>query len=223
MIVRNFMQKIEPKAIHETAAAQIREMIWNGILAKGQKIDEKNLCESMGVSRTPIRESLRMLNAEGLVRLIPNKGAYVNDPSVEAIKDMFEVMSVLEGMCARLAAKKMTDNDFNKIELLHRELEKYYIARDHRAYLDCNNTFHVFIEDLAGNKVLEAVIGGLRKKILLYRYWQLYQGDRFDKSIHEHRVILEAFRKRDAELAENAMKQHLLRQCEALVDGPMLA
>jgi DNA-binding GntR family transcriptional regulator len=215
------MHKIIPKAIHEVVAAQIREMIWNGVLTKGQKIDEKHLCESMGVSRTPIRESLRMLNAEGLVCHIPNKGAYVSDPPMDVIKDMFEVMSVLEGTCARLAINKMTDKDFNKIELLHQELEKHYIARDHKAYLKCNNTLHVFIEDLAGSKVLGEVIGGLRKKILLYRYLQLYKGDRFDKSIQEHRDILEAFRKRDVVLAESAMKRHLIDQCKVLVNGLM--
>jgi len=89
------MHKIKIKTIHEEVAVQIREMIRDGIFAKGQKIDEKYLCESMGVSRTPVRESLRMLNAEGLIQLIPNKGAYVSDLPVEVIRDLFEVMSVL--------------------------------------------------------------------------------------------------------------------------------
>ncbi len=130
---------------------------------------------------------------------------------------MFEVMSVLEGTCARLAAKKMEEKDFRKIEALHKELEKYYSKQDHEAYLENNNAYHVFIQELPGNKVLDDVINGLRQKILLYRHRQLYQPERFKQSIQEHRDLLEAFRKRDAALAERLMKKHLLKQCEALV------
>ena len=211
------MQKIQAKTLHQEVANQIRGMIRNGILVKGQKIDEKYLCESMGVSRTPVRESLRMLSSEGLIDLIPNKGAYISEPPIKDVKDMFEVMSVLEGTCARLATKKMTAKDFSKIETLHKELEKHYSRQDHEAYLETNNAYHVLIQELPGNKVLNDVINGLRQKILLYRHRQLYQPERFEQSIQEHRDLLEAFRKRDASLAERLMKKHLIKQCEALV------
>ena len=211
------MHKIQAKTLHQEIANQIRGMIRNGILVKGQKIDEKYLCESMGVSRTPVRESLRILSSEGLIDLIPNRGAYISQPPIKEIKDMFEVMSVLEGTCARLATKKMEEKDFRKIEALHKELEKHYSRQDHEAYLENNNAYHVFIQELPGNKVLDDVINGLRQKILLYRHRQLYQPERFKQSIQEHRDLLEAFRKRDAALAERLMKRHLLKQCEALV------
>ena len=211
------MHKIQAKILHQEVANQIREMIRNGILVKGQKINEKDFCESMGVSRTPVRESLRMLSSEGLIDLIPHKGAYVSQPPIKEISDMFEVMSVLEGTCARLATKEMTEKNFSKIEALHQKLEKNYSDRDDKAYLDNNNTYHVFIQELSGNKVLNNVINGLRQKILLYRHRQLYQPERFEQSIQEHRGLLEAFRKRDAALAERLMKRHLNKQCEALV------
>ena len=211
------MYKIQSKILHQEVANQIREMIRNGALEKGQKINEKHLCESMGVSRTPVRESLRILNSEGLIDLIPHKGAYISQPPIREINDMFEVMSVLEGTCARLATKKMTESDFSNIERLHQGLEEFYRKRDHEAYLKSNNVFHVFIQKLAGNKVLNGVIDGLRLKILLYRQRQLYQLERFDQSIQEHRGLLAAFRKRDAALAERVMKRHLIKQCEALV------
>ena len=117
------MHKIQAKTLHQEIANQIRGMIRNGILIKGQKIDEKYLCESMGVSRTPVRESLRILSSEGLIDLVPNRGAYISQPPIKEIKDMFEVMSVLEGTCARLATKKMEEKDFRKIEALHKKLE----------------------------------------------------------------------------------------------------
>jgi DNA-binding GntR family transcriptional regulator len=127
-------------------------------------------------------------------------------------------MSVLEGMCARVAAKKMKDKDLKKLEGLHKKLEWHYQHRDHKAYLEVNNSVHVTIQQLSGNKALMAVINALRGKILLYRHRQLYHKDRFDRSMQEHRDILEAFRKRNPDLAEGTMKNHLIKQCEALVD-----
>ena len=211
------MHKIRTKTLHQEIVAQIQKMIHNGILVRGQKIDEKRLCESMGVSRTPVREALRLLKSDGLIDLIPHKGAYVSQPCIEEINDMFEVMSVLEGTCARLAVANMKGKDFKRIESLHEELEEHYRNRDYEAYLKKNHVFHVFIQDLAGNKVLNDVINGLRQKILLYRQKQLYQPERFDQSIQEHRDLLQAFRKKDPISAELLMKQHLLMQCKALV------
>jgi DNA-binding GntR family transcriptional regulator len=131
---------------------------------------------------------------------------------------MFEVMSVLESMCARVATRKMKDKDFRKIEALHEKLEWHYQNRNHRAYLDVNNMLHMYIQQLSGNKALIEVINALRGKIALYRHRQLYHKDRFDRSMQEHRDILEAFRKRNPDLAERTMKNHLIKQCEALLD-----
>jgi DNA-binding GntR family transcriptional regulator len=211
------MHKIRAKTLHQEVAAQIRKMIHKGIMVKGQKINENQLCESMGVSRTPVREALRILKSEGLIELIPHKGAFISQPCIEEINDMFEVMSVLEGTCARLAATKMKEKDFAKIESLHEKLEELFTKRDHEAYLKTNNLFHVFLQETAGNKVLNGVINGLRQKILLYRQRQLYQPERFGQSIEEHRDLMDAFRRKDPAAAESLMKHHLLMQCKALV------
>jgi DNA-binding GntR family transcriptional regulator len=211
------MHRIRAKTLHQEVTDQIRKMIRSGALIKGQKIDEKYLCDTMGVSRTPVRESLRMINSDRLIEIIPHKGAYVSQPPIKEIKDMFEVMSVLEGTCARLAAENMKEKDFRRIEALHGKLERHYQNRDHEAYLKVNNTLHVFVQELSGNKVLNDVINGLRQKILLYRHKQLYQPERFQESVREHRDLLTAFRDRDPVLAETVMKRHLIKQCEALV------
>jgi DNA-binding GntR family transcriptional regulator len=193
-------------------------MIRKGDLVCGQKVDEKVLCESMGVSRTPIRESLRILHSEGLIDLIPHKGAYISTPKIDELKDMFEVMGMLEGMCARLATKRMNAYDLKKIRSLHDKLEQHYAHQDREMYLEVNNVFHLLIQEISGNKALQGVLNGLRQKILLYRHRQLYHKNRFDQSMQEHRAILAAFEKRDARLAEISLKHHLEKQCEALVD-----
>jgi len=211
------MNKIRATTLHQEIVSRIRKMIQKGILVRGQKVNEKDLCESLGVSRTPVREALRQLTSEGLIQLIPHKGAFVSQPCIEEISDLFEVMSVLEGTCARLAATRMKEKDLHRIEALQEELETHYQNRDHEAYLKTNHVFHVFIQELTGNRVLNDVINGLRQKILLYRQRQLYQPERFDQSIQEHRNLLGAFRTRDPESAESLMKHHLLMQCKALV------
>ena len=211
------MHKIRATTLHQEIVSRIRKMIQKGTLVRGQKVNEKDLCESMGVSRTPVREALRQLTSEGLIQLVPHKGAFVSQPCIEEISDLFEVMSVLEGTCARLAANHMKEKDLQKIEALHEELEAHYQNRDHEAYLKTNHVFHVFIQELTGNRVLNDVINGLRQKILLYRQRQLYQPERFDQSIKEHRSLLGAFRTRDPESAESSMKHHLLMQCKALI------
>ena len=115
----------------------------------------------------------------------------------------------------------MSDRDFARIESLHNDLEHYYSVRDHKTYLQRNHALHELIEDIASNPVLKQVIDGLRHQIILYRIMQLYRGYRFEESIQEHRDLLEAFRKRDAGLAEIVMRQHLINQCKALADTSM--
>jgi len=208
---------IERKLLNVEVANEIREMIRVGTLEKGDKINEKELSMALGVSRTPIREALQRLSIEGLIKIIPHRGAFVSSPRLRDIREMFEVMSVLEGTCARMAAEKMSEAEFKKLESLHLELEKHYQNRDHENYLQVNHRYHTYIQELTGNRVLNDIINGIRLKILLYRSQQLYQPRRFDDSISEHRALLEAFKKRDPVQAENLMKTHLMNQCEALV------
>jgi len=211
------MTKIPIVPLHKEVADRIRDMIRKGLLKKGDRIVEKHFCEEMGISRTPLREALRILHKEGLIDLAPNRGAYVAEPSIQEIREMFDVMGILEGACAKAATERMTEANLQKIEKLHQKLEQHYRVRDHERYLRVNQRYHGLIQEMTGNKTLIDVINGLRQKILLYRYRQLYQPERFDKSIQEHRAILEAFRRRDSFAAEAAMKTHLANQCEALV------
>jgi DNA-binding GntR family transcriptional regulator len=208
--------KIPARPLSQEVAQRIRDMIRKGLVRKGDRIIEKQFCQSLGISRTPLREALRILSSEGLIDLVPNKGAYVAQPSMREIRELFEVMSILEGTCARVVAEKMTESELEKIEKLHEKLEKHYEERDHEKYLKVNQRYHVLLQEMTGNKVLNDVVNGLRDKILLYRYRQLYQRDRFRASMNEHRALMEALRTRDPIAAESIMKKHLMNQCEAL-------
>ena len=174
------------------------------------------MCRAMGVSRTPLREALRILSSEGLIELIPNKGAYVAQPSITEIGEMFHVMSILEGTCARACTEKMQPAGLKRLDDLYRKLEVHCRAEDREKYMAVNHRFHSLVQELAGNKILSEVINGLRQKILLYRYRQIYQPDRLRESMQEHRNLQKAFRARNPDAAERCMKKHLNRQFQAL-------
>ncbi len=208
--------KFERDTFHVRIADILRKMIMTGELKEGDKIRENEFCENMGISKTPLREALRVLSVEGLIDLVPHRGAFVTQPTFDEIEEMFEVMSLLEGFCASAACEKMSSQDFDFLQILHAELEKQYERRDQENYIRVNNQYHSFLQDLVNNRVLNQIIDGLRKKILLYRFKSLNTPNRFDSSIREHRDLLEAFRQRDSERAKRLMRVHLKSQCIAL-------
>lgn len=208
--------KFKKVTYHVQIADMLRDMIMTGKLSEGDKVNENELCETMGISKTPLREALRVLSVEGLIRLIPNRGAFVTKPTFEEIAEMFDVMSLLEGFCAREACEKMTPKDFTRLEKLHEKLEKCAERHDQEEYIRINNQYHTLVQVIAGNRTLNQIVEGLRKKILLYRFQSLNQPGRFESSIGEHRNLLEAFRRRDPSGAETLMRKHLQSQSQAL-------
>lgn len=207
------------KSIYHTQIADmLRDMIMTGALKEGDKINENRLCLDIGVSKTPLREALRVLSVEGLIELVPNRGAFVTQPEFSEIREMFDIMIILEGFCARTACEKMTRNDFSELEKIHVHLEQMYAKEDQEGYIRINNQYHSFVQELAGNKSLNQIIDGLRKKILLYRFQSLNAPGRMAESIQEHRLLLVVFRKRDSLKAETLMQKHLKKQLLALED-----
>jgi len=203
---------------HIQIADMLREMIMTGDLKEGDKINENKLCSSIGVSKTPLREALRVLSVEGLIELVPNRGAFVTQPEFNEIREMFDVMILLEGFCARTACEKMTPEDFSNLEKLHERLEHKFEKEDQKGYIQINNQYHSFVQELAGNRSLNQIIDGLRKRILLYRFQSLNAQGRMADSIQEHRELLEVFRRHEHQKAEILMQLHLKKQLTALED-----
>jgi DNA-binding GntR family transcriptional regulator len=208
--------KFKKATYHIQIADMLRDMIMTGKLKEGDKVNEGQLCETMGISKTPMREALRVLSVEGLIRLVPNRGAFVTKPEFEEIAEMFDVMSLLEGYCARRACEKMTSKDFAHLEKLHAKLEENFEQNDQEEYIRINNQYHSLVQEIAGNRTINQIVDGLRKKILLYRFQSLNLPDRFASSIREHRDLLEAFRQRDDSRADALMREHLQNQTLAL-------
>lgn len=208
--------RVVHNSLHDEAAAQLRERIFSGELAPGVFLDEVALSTAMKISRTPLREALKVLTAEGLVRHEPRRGCFVNQVTARDLDEIFPVIALLEGRCAREAALHATDADLQTLQLLHDKLTRHARARRITDYYTVNFEIHEAIISLAGNRWLAHVIGDLRKIVKLARLQQLHAPGRLDQSLAEHLAVFAALRARDPEGADAAMRTHLTRQRDAL-------
>ena len=203
-------------SLHDEVAAQLRDRIFAGELMPGTFLDEARLAEQLQISRTPLREALKVLTAEGLVRHEPRRGCFVNEVTEKDLDEIFPVIALLEGRCAREAALNATDADLQELEVLHDKLNRHAKARRINDYYAANFAIHEAIITLANNRWLGQVIGDLRKIVKLARLQQLHAPGRLDQSLSEHMAVFAALKARDPEGAEAAMRTHLTRQREAL-------
>jgi DNA-binding GntR family transcriptional regulator len=203
-------------SLHEQVALLLRDQIFEGRLPPGSFIDEGALCESLKISRTPLREALKVLAAEGLVRHEPRRGSFVNQVTEQDLDDIFPVIALLEGRCAFEAARNANDADIAALDVLHERLKQHAKARRINDYYATNFAIHEAIITLADNRWLAQVIADLRKILKLARLQQLRAPGRLEQSLGEHLAIYAALRARDCEGADAAMRVHLTRQREAL-------
>ncbi|MBL8326393.1 MAG: GntR family transcriptional regulator [Rubrivivax sp.] len=203
-------------SLHDGVAARLRTMVFERELEPGAFVDEKALAQAWQVSRTPLREALKVLAAEGLVELVPHRGCRVVELTESDADALFPVMALLEGRCAGEAVAKAGDADLRRLERLHEDLERHAAAKDIDGYYRANHDFHSLVQQLASNRWLDRVTGDLRRFIRLMRGAQLALPGRIGASLNEHRVLMDAFRQRDAARAERAMHDHLMAQLAAL-------
>lgn len=208
--------RINRSSLSQQAISLLREQIYNHALAPGQRLDEAMLAENLGISRTPLREALKVLSAEGLVDLQPHKGCFVTELTLRDMEEIFPIMATLEGRVAHEVAAKRTPAQLKTLDALHEKLEKYAAANDLNRYYETNYVFHDQMQECAGNRWLQIVIGDLRKLLKLSRHHSLRLEGRLAASLAEHRALMQAVHRQDADAAEWVMRDHLLAQLEAL-------
>lgn len=200
------------------SADEIRESLEQSIIergfADGERLDEVQLATRFGVSRTPLREALRMLSGSGLVELIPNRGAYVRYPGVVEIVEMFEVMAELEALCGRLAARRISSSDVVELTMAARACERAAANQDPDDYYHRNERFHQEIYRSAGNGFLASEALRLQKRLSPFRRMQLRASGRIPQSMAEHARILDAISKGDGLRAEEELRNHVTVQAE---------
>ncbi|MBR0567878.1 GntR family transcriptional regulator [Azoarcus sp. L1K30] len=208
--------RIAPLALYQEVAERLRQRIFAHELKPGTWVDEQALAEDYGISRTPLREALKVLASEGLVTLKPRRGCYVTEISERDLDEVFKVMAMLEGECARISATRATESELATLKHIHADLERAADARDIDRFFEANQAFHHTLQGIADNRWLQHVIEDLRKVIKLSRHHSLFSDGRLEQSLAEHRAILDALSARDADAAELHMRAHIRSGREAL-------
>lgn len=204
--------------LHDGLLTALRDFIVEGNLADGARIPERALCERFSISRTPLREALKVLAAEGLIELLPHRGARVRELSPADLREIFDVMGGLEALAGRLACERITDNEIVEIEQIHHEMYRFYLRRDVQGYFRCNQAIHQLIVAAAGNALLASSYAGLAGRIRRVRYAAnlAKDRDRLSEAMREHEAILDALRRRAGAELGDILFLHLRNKRKAL-------
>jgi DNA-binding GntR family transcriptional regulator len=200
-------------------AERLREMIIEGELAPGARLNERGLCERLGVSRTPLREAFRVLAAEGLVDLQPNRSAQVVAFSDDDIRESFEVMGALEALSGQLACRHIGDDEVAEIKALTFEMLACHARRDLPAYYRLNRAIHDRINEAAGNALLRQMYVTLNQRIQNLRFRSNFDGEKWNRAARQHADMVEALEARDGPRLAEILRNHLERKGEAVIDG----
>ncbi len=199
--------RLGERALYEQVAEQLRARILAHTLAPGSWIDEQALCAEFGISRTPLREALKVLASEGLVTMKLRRGAYVTEVSERDLAEVFHLLALLESDAARVAAQKATAEQMAELLALHDELEN---ALDDRArFFAANERFHMRLLEIADNRWRIQMVADLRKVMKLNRAQSLLKQGRLEASLREHRQIMAALKARNADRVQALMQHHL--------------
>ncbi|WP_379771761.1 GntR family transcriptional regulator [Flaviflagellibacter deserti] len=200
----------------QQVADRLRDLIVKGDLPPGGRIIERAVCEQLSVSRTPLREALKLLEAEGLVEISQNKGARIMSFTPTEASNLFEVIAGLESMAAELAVARLSENDLAGLEDMHERMCGHYEKREKDAYFALNSAIHDTIVKASANPVLIATHGNLMLRARRGRYMAIIDPFRWKESVGEHAAVMEAFRAKDPEKARSVWKRHLLRTGETV-------
>jgi DNA-binding GntR family transcriptional regulator len=193
----------------ERLAGQISNAILSGEFEPGARLDEQQLAQRFGVSRTPVREALRQLATSGLIDLRPRRGAVVASATPAELDTLFAAMAEMEAACARLAALNMTQQEREELQALHQSMAKLVTAGDPDAYADANQTFHLTIYAGAHNATVAGFTAGLRRRLSPFRRAQFRVAGRIGKSWNEHDAVVRGIIAGDASAAHAAMLAHV--------------
>ena len=206
----NIQQSITKKNTRtEILVSEIEKLIVNGSMVPGQRLDEMVLAKKYGVSRTPVREAIRALIAIGLVQNTGKQGSQVAKLSISMLIEMFELMAVLEGMCAQLAARRATKNQLLEMKKTHQLLEKTFEKGTHKEFYNVNLQFHDQLYNASHTQYLAEETLRLRRRLSPYRMRVTFQPGRMNSTLEEHNKILIAIKKGESELAKNEAISHL--------------
>jgi DNA-binding GntR family transcriptional regulator len=204
---------LAPRALYEEVAELLRQRIFARELEPGSWIDELRIAEALGISRTPLREALKVLAAEGLVTMKVRRGAYVTEVSEKDLRDVYHLLALLESDAARVVAQRASESQMTQIQTLHQDLEKAIDNRDR--FFEINEAFHMLLLEIADNRWRDQMVADLRKVMKLNRHSSLFKEGRIEQSLAEHQAIVQALTDRQAEVAAERMSAHFMSGLQA--------
>jgi DNA-binding GntR family transcriptional regulator len=204
------------KSLTRLLAEELKEAIVGGKIAPGERLSEESLAATLKVGRVPMRAALRRLEAEGYVTFLSNSEVAVSKPTMEEVEDYYMIASALEGLAARLAVERAVPEELSRLRELHQLLKEACQREDPEQYFEANSNFHCFIGEMARNERLYRMIDQMRQEIRRTRILSLHLPHRLEYSMREHDQILDAFLKKNAQLAETVMVKHLNNQMQAI-------
>jgi DNA-binding GntR family transcriptional regulator len=205
-------------ALHEQATQCLRQMLVEGRIAPGAKLNERELCEELNVSRTPLREAIKTLAAEGLVELLPNRGAIAVELSEADVLNTFEVMAGLEGQSGELAAQRITEAELAEIRAMHFEMMAAYTRRDLSSYYRLNAAIHRAINAAARNPVLTATYTQVNARLQALRFRSNQDGEKWTRAMQEHEQMIEALQAHDSAALRAVLLAHLGHKRDVVVE-----
>jgi len=204
---------LTPRALYQDVAERLRQQIFNRELEPGSWIDEQKLAGDYGISRTPLREALKVLAVEGLVTMKVRRGAYVTEMSPTDVAQVYHLLGLMESDAAGQVARQATPAQLAELRALHERLERQVRQRD--AFFALNEQFHMKLLEVAGNRWAQQIVTDLRKVMKLNRHHSLFKQGRLAHSLAEHRALMQAIESRDAAAAAHLMRAHFDNGLEA--------
>lgn len=208
---------IQRAALHEQVAQRLRQMLVENRIAPGAKLNERELSEVLNVSRTPLREAIKMLAAEGLVELLPNRGAIALELTEADVLNTFEVMAGLEAQSGELAAQRITDAELVEIKAMHFEMRAAYTRRDLPSYYRLNAAIHNAINAAAKNPILTATYQQVNARLQALRFRSNQDEEKWTNAVKEHEQMIDALAARDSAAMRHVLLEHLSNKREVVV------
>lgn len=209
---------IPRQVLHQEVAVRLRQRIVEGQLAPGAKLNERELAQALNVSRTPLREAIKMLAAEGLVELLPNRGAVVAQMSEQDVIDTFEVIAGLEGQSGELAAQRISEAELAEIRALHFEMMAAWTRRDLPTYYRINAQIHTLINAAARNPVLAQTWRNVNARLQALRFRSNFDEAKWKRAVKEHERMVELLAARDAAGLRALLIAHLMHKRDAVLE-----
>ncbi len=209
--------KLERQRLHDQVIERLRGFITEGVLPPGKKLNERELCETLGISRTPLREALKVLAVEGLIEINPNRGASVTRMSELEIRETFELMSGIEAFAGELACERITEQELSEIKSLHYAMVVSKNQNDLPGYYQRNRAIHDMISLAARNSSLRQVYLSLNRRIHALRFLSNQQAPKWERALRDHEQMIEALEARDGKRMSEIMRHHLLEKRDAIM------